>query len=77
VRYDKLRQIKQDCRCETERCKTEMLNCWLQGDPEASSSKVVEALRRMDCEVLAQQLQREYIYLPSGGRICPILADMF
>ena len=77
MRHDKLRQIEQDCSCETERCKTEMLNCWLQGDPEAYWSKVVEALQRMDREVLAQHLQREYICLPSGGRICPILADMF
>jgi len=66
VRHNKLKQIEQDYSHETERCKAEMLNCWLQGDSESSLSKVVEALQRMDCMVLAQQLEREYMYLPSG-----------
>lgn len=67
MRHDKLKQIEQDCSRETERCKTEMLNCWLQGDPEASWIKVVEALQRMDRVVLAQQLQRKYMYPLSRG----------
>jgi len=67
VRHDKLKQIEQDCGRETERCKTEMLNRWLQRDPEASWSKVVEAVQRMDRVVLAQQLQGKYIHLPSRG----------
>ena len=67
MRHDKLRQIEQDCSRETEWYKTEMLNCWLQGDPEASWSKVVEALWQMDHVVLAQQLQGKYIHQPSRG----------
>jgi len=67
VRHDKLKQIEQDCGRETERCKTEMLNRWLQSDPEASWNKVVEAVQRMDRVVLAQQLQRKYIHQPSRG----------
>jgi len=67
VRYDKLKQIEKDCNHETERCKTEMLNCWLQGDLEASWDRMVEAVQRMDRVVLAQQLRKKYIHLPSRG----------
>ena len=69
VKPAKLRQIDQDCGGKTERCSTEMLNCWLQGDLEASWGKVVEALQRMDRVVLAQQLQRMYMYRGSKGEI--------
>ena len=67
MRHSKLKTIEQDCGRETERCKTEMLICWLQGDPEASWSKVVEAVQRLDRVVLAQQLQGKYIHQPSRG----------
>ena len=65
VRHDKLHQIRQDCSGKTERCHTEMLNCWFQGDLEATWGKVVEALQRIDRLVLAQQLQRMYMHRSS------------
>ena len=70
VKPAKLQQICQDCGGKTEQCNTEMLNCWLQGDLEASWGKVVEALQRRDHFVLAQQLQRKYMHHPSNrGKI--------
>ena len=70
VKPAKLQQILQDCGGKTERCHTEMLNCWLQGDLETSWGKVVEALRKRDHLVLAQKLQRMYMYHSSNrGKI--------
>jgi len=65
VKPAKLQQIRQDCSGKTEQCHTEMLNCWLQGDLEASWGKVVEALQRRDHLVLAEKLQRMYMYRSS------------
>jgi len=70
VRHDKLQRIHHDFGGKTERCQTEMLSFWLQGDLEASWGKMVEALQRIDRLVLAQQLQRKYMYHPSNrGKI--------
>jgi len=70
VKPAKLQQIRQDCSGKTEQCHTEMLNCWLQGDLEASWGKVVEALQRRDHLVLAEKLQRTYMYHSSNrGKI--------
>ena len=68
MKHAKLHQIDQDCGGKTKRCNTEMLNCWLQGDLEASWGKVVEALQRMDRVVLAQQLQRKYYMHRSSNK---------
>ena len=68
VRHDKLHQIRQDCSGKTERCHTEMLNCWFQGDLEATWGKVVEALQRIDRLVLAQQLQRMYMHRSASDK---------
>ena len=61
IQYPTLKKIKEDQRgCGIEACKMEMLAAWLQGDDNAEEqtwSTLVDALRSMDQNVLADKIE--------------------
>ena len=53
--------IRQDHSTNTETCCNEMFNRWLQADRTASWNKLIEALRNIENNQLADRIDREIL----------------
>ena len=65
IQYHTLKKIEEDQRGRgVEACKMEMLAAWLQGDDNAEEqtwSTLVDALRSMDQNALADKIENNYV----------------
>ena len=55
-----LRTIEQNYPRDSERCKSEMVDAWLQHDSDASWGKLADALSTLGYRVLSKQLSQVY-----------------
>ena len=62
-----LNKIKASYGHELERCKSEMLRCWLENKAGATWNDVVQSLEKADKEVLAAKVKQKYLLLATGG----------
>ena len=61
VKPEKLKDIEANYRGDVRRCKTEMLQVWLEGDHTSTPVKTLTAaLETMGKRVLAQRIQQKY-----------------
>ena len=56
-----LATIERDYRGDNTRCKTEMLSRWLENATCPSWEAVVQALRLMEANAIADTIQRKYV----------------
>ena len=67
VGLEKLREIEKDHRQDAQRCKTEVLDWWLQNAPEISWNKLAQALEAMGGHAtLVQNLKTKVLSLSEG-----------
>jgi len=56
-----LTTIDMNHRGDNTRCKTEVLSRWLENTTSPSWEAVVQALRLMDADAVAETIQRKYV----------------
>ena len=60
LKIHQLHTIERNHRGDDERCKTEMLNCWLDNTIAPTWEAVVKALGQMEQGRVADEIQRKY-----------------
>ena len=61
LRGPEITTIEKDYRGDNTRCKTEVLSRWLENTTSPSWEAVVQALRLMDADAVADTIQRKYV----------------
>ena len=66
LKIQQLGVIEKNHRGDDERCRTEMVACWLDNAPNPTWEAVVEALDQMDEGRVADEIRRKYITTTQG-----------
>ena len=61
LKSHQLKEIERNYRGDDKRCKTEVLDRWLESTPSPTWEAVVEALCLMEAHIVADSIRRKYI----------------